>query len=124
MSIPVVTRKNDRELRKRNQSRGQPIGWFENNFSTGDNNRKHDRESVKIGYYRYDAYGRKANEVAVGLCTNSFTYSPAEDLLTLKDGKSQQTSWKKKSQSVVTSTATSTLPGGLYKSHIPRCLYG
>jgi len=43
--------------------------------------------------YAFDAAGRKTNEVWVGLGTNSFTYSPAGDLLTLTDGKSQKTAW-------------------------------
>jgi RHS repeat-associated protein len=43
--------------------------------------------------YAYDAVGRKTNEIAVGVYTNSFTYKPADDLATLKDGKSQVTTW-------------------------------
>jgi YD repeat-containing protein len=48
--------------------------------------------------YAYDAAGRKTNEVfctAAGspTHTNAYTYSPAGDLLTLKDPKGQTTSW-------------------------------
>ncbi|MDB6037093.1 MAG: putative repeat protein, partial [Verrucomicrobiales bacterium] len=48
----------------------------------------------KVWQYTYDPYGRKTKEVAVSVYTNSFSYSPAGDLLTLQDGKSQVTSWK------------------------------
>src|SRR5213596_368949 len=44
--------------------------------------------------YAYDSRGLKTNEIAVGIYTNGFTYNGAGDLLTLKDGKSQTTSWK------------------------------
>ncbi len=47
----------------------------------------------KVWTYAYDAAGRKTNEVGVGVYTNSFTYKPAGDLLTLKDGKNQVTTW-------------------------------
>src|SRR5207247_1053396 len=43
--------------------------------------------------YAYDAAGRKTNEIGVGVYTNGFTYKPASDLVTLKDGKSQVTTW-------------------------------
>ena len=43
--------------------------------------------------YGYDAMNRKTNEVFVGVMTNKFTYSGAGDLLTLKDGKNQTTTW-------------------------------
>jgi len=44
--------------------------------------------------YAYDSRGLKTNEVGAGIYTNSFTYNGAGDLLSLKDGKSQTTSWK------------------------------
>ena len=37
---------------------------------------------------------RKTNEVFVGVTTNKFVYSGAGDLLTLTDGKNQNTTWK------------------------------
>ena len=43
--------------------------------------------------YAYDAAGRKTNEIGVGVYTNSFSYKPADDLATLKDGKNQLTTW-------------------------------
>lgn len=43
--------------------------------------------------YAYDAMGRKTNEVYPGITTNRYTYSGASDLLTLKDGKNQTTTW-------------------------------
>jgi len=43
--------------------------------------------------YAYDALGRKTNEVNPGITTNKYTYSPASDLLTLTDGKTQTTTW-------------------------------
>jgi RHS repeat-associated protein len=43
--------------------------------------------------YAYDQAGRKTNEVSVGVTTNRFGFSPAGDLLTLTDGKSQTTTW-------------------------------
>ncbi|MDB6036884.1 MAG: hypothetical protein JWM99_725 [Verrucomicrobiales bacterium] len=46
----------------------------------------------KIWQYTYDPNGHKTKEVAVSVYTNSFSYSPAGDLLTLQDGKSQVTS--------------------------------
>jgi RHS repeat-associated protein len=48
---------------------------------------------AKVTTYAYDKLGRKTNEIVVGLSTNSFTFSPASDLLTLSDGKSQVTTW-------------------------------
>jgi len=47
----------------------------------------------KFWTYAYDAAGRKTNEIGVGVYTNSFTYKPAGDLATLKDGKNQVTTW-------------------------------
>jgi RHS repeat-associated protein len=41
----------------------------------------------------YDPLGRKTNEQYLGVTTNSFSYGPAGDLLTLKDGKGQVTAW-------------------------------
>ena len=43
--------------------------------------------------YVYDPLGRKTAEVYPGIGTNSFAYSPASDLLSLTDGKSQVTAW-------------------------------
>jgi len=43
--------------------------------------------------YAYDQAGRKTNEVSVGVTTNRFGFSPAGDLVTLTDGKSQTTTW-------------------------------
>lgn len=43
--------------------------------------------------WAFDAAQRKTSEVVVGVMTNSFTYAPASDLLTLNDGKSQTTTW-------------------------------
>ena len=43
--------------------------------------------------YAYDPAGRKTNEVYQGVTTNRFSFSPAGDLLTLTDGKSQTTTW-------------------------------
>ncbi len=42
----------------------------------------------------YDAAGRLTNEVYPTVFTNSFTYNGGDDLLTLKDGKSQTATWK------------------------------
>lgn len=47
----------------------------------------------KVTTYVYDKLGRKTKEVVVGLSTNTFTFSPGSDLLTLTDGKSQVTTW-------------------------------
>lgn len=47
----------------------------------------------KVTLYAHDALGRKTNEVQVGMWTNSFTYAFAGELLTLKDGKNQVTTW-------------------------------
>jgi len=50
--------------------------------------------------YTYDLFGRKTNEIrysqlgGTALTTNSFSFSPAGDLLTLADGKNQTTTWK------------------------------
>jgi len=41
--------------------------------------------------YAYDPANRKTNEVNVGVTTNAFGYSPANDLLTLTDGKNHTT---------------------------------
>ena len=46
-----------------------------------------------VSLYAFDAAQRKTNEVVGGLFTNSFAYAPANDLLTLSDGKSQTTTW-------------------------------
>ena len=43
--------------------------------------------------YAYDAAGRKTNEVYPGIATNQYTYSGANDLRTLTDGKNQTTRW-------------------------------
>lgn len=43
--------------------------------------------------YAYDVASRKTNEVGVGIYTNKFTYNAAGDLITLKDGKNQTTTW-------------------------------
>lgn len=48
---------------------------------------------AKVTTYAYDKLGRKTTEIVVGLATNTFTYGPASDLLTLSDGKSQATTW-------------------------------
>lgn len=47
----------------------------------------------KVTTYGYDKLGRKTTESVVGLATTTFTFSPASDLLTLTDGKSQTTTW-------------------------------
>lgn len=47
----------------------------------------------KVTTYAYDKLGRKTTEVVVALSTNTFTFGPASDLLTLSDGKSQVTTW-------------------------------
>jgi len=47
----------------------------------------------KVMLYAYDVAIRKTNEVAVGIHTNKFTYNASSDLLTLKDGKDQTTTW-------------------------------
>jgi RHS repeat-associated protein len=44
--------------------------------------------------YAYDPASRKTNEVYVGVTTNKFAYNGAGDLLTLTDGKNQNTTWK------------------------------
>ena len=41
----------------------------------------------------YDAAGRRTNDVYLGVATNRFTYSAANDLLTLTDGNNHTTSW-------------------------------
>jgi YD repeat-containing protein len=46
--------------------------------------------------------GRKTNEVFVGLATNSFGYNAAGDLLTLRDGKNQVTTWAYNTEGLVT----------------------
>jgi RHS repeat-associated protein len=43
--------------------------------------------------YSYDPLGRKTNEVYPTITTNSFSFSPGSDLLTLTDGKNQTTTW-------------------------------
>jgi YD repeat-containing protein len=57
---------------------------------------------AQVMLYAYDPLGRKTNEVFVGMATNSFTYSPASDLLTLRDGKNQVTTWAYNTQGLVT----------------------
>jgi RHS repeat-associated protein len=47
-----------------------------------------------VWIYGYDLLNRKTTEVALGMYTNSFVYAPAGDLLTLTDGKNQNTTWK------------------------------
>ena len=47
----------------------------------------------KATRYLYDALGRKTNEVNANSETIKYTYNAAGSLLTLKDGKNQQTSW-------------------------------
>jgi len=47
----------------------------------------------KLTQYAYDAAGRKTNETNPNNESIKYTYTPAGDLLTLKDGKNQQTSW-------------------------------
>jgi YD repeat-containing protein len=44
--------------------------------------------------YGYDTMNRKTNEVYVGVTTNKFIYNGAGDLLTLTDGKNDNTSWQ------------------------------
>jgi YD repeat-containing protein len=48
---------------------------------------------LKLTQYAYDAAGRKTNEINPNNETIKYTYNPAGDLLTLKDGKNQQTFW-------------------------------
>ncbi len=48
---------------------------------------------TNIVLYAYDVANRKTNEVYMGVTTNQFDYNAASDLLTLKDGKSQTTTW-------------------------------
>jgi YD repeat-containing protein len=55
-----------------------------------------------VTLYAYDALGRKTNEVFVGLATNSFGYNAAGDLLTLRDGKNQVTTWAYNTEGLVT----------------------
>ncbi len=43
--------------------------------------------------YTYDTLNRKTKEVYVGVTTNQFAYNGAGDLLTLTDGKNQNTAW-------------------------------
>lgn len=45
----------------------------------------------RVLLWAFDAGGRKTNEVSVGIYTNSFIYSAADDLEVLVDGKSQAT---------------------------------
>jgi RHS repeat-associated protein len=46
-----------------------------------------------VALLRYDALNRTTNEVYAGMTTNKFAYNGANDLLTLTDGKNQNTSW-------------------------------
>ncbi len=43
--------------------------------------------------YRYDALGRMTNEITGKTESLSFTYDPAGNLLTMRDGRTNQTSW-------------------------------
>lgn len=43
--------------------------------------------------WAYDAAQRRTNEIGVSIYTNSFAYTPANDLRDLVDGKSQKTTW-------------------------------
>lgn len=43
--------------------------------------------------YAYDPAGRKTNEIAIAVSTNTFGYDGAGDLLTLSDGNGNTTSW-------------------------------
>jgi YD repeat-containing protein len=47
----------------------------------------------KITTWAYDAAQRRTNEIQVGVYTNSFLYTPGDDLRELRDGKSQKTTW-------------------------------
>ena len=48
---------------------------------------------INVVKYAYDPFGRKRSEMYPGISTNSFSYGGAGDLLTLTDGKNQNTSW-------------------------------
>ncbi|MCC7375420.1 MAG: hypothetical protein IT581_12265, partial [Verrucomicrobiales bacterium] len=75
----------------------------------------------KVTTYAYDALSRRTTEVQVGVWTNSLTYTPASDLATLSDGKSQVTTWgynaerllvSKKYADGVTNLTYAYFPGG------------
>jgi len=76
----------------------------------------------KVTTYAYDPLGRKTSEIQVGVWTNTFTYTPTGDLLTLSDAKAQVTTWgynaerqvvSKKYPNGVTNLTYSYFPGGL-----------
>jgi RHS repeat-associated protein len=49
---------------------------------------------TNIMVYAYDAMNRKTNEIYIGVTTNKLSYNGASDLLTLTDGKNDNTTWK------------------------------
>ncbi|MGC8990757.1 MAG: hypothetical protein ACP5MD_11580, partial [Verrucomicrobiia bacterium] len=55
-----------------------------------------------VTLWAYDAAGRKTNEIQVGVFTNSFAWTPGDDLASLSDGKGNTTSWKYDSEGRVT----------------------
>jgi len=48
---------------------------------------------TNVTLYAYDLASRKTNEISVGVSTNSFQYNSSGDLIALRDGKRQTTSW-------------------------------
>ncbi len=55
--------------------------------------------------WAYDASLRKTNETVVGVYTNGFVYNGADDLIELRDGKTQKTAWAYDLYSRVTNKA-------------------
>ncbi len=48
----------------------------------------------KVTTWAYDANGRTTAEIIVGIMTNTFAYDPSNNLLTLTDGNSHNTTWE------------------------------
>ncbi len=53
----------------------------------------HTNQVTNVVLFAYDLYGRKTNETYVGVSTNQFTYDVGGAMKTLRDGKSQLTTW-------------------------------
>lgn len=90
-----VTITNAYDALGRLRVRGQPDGGKEYFGYTANvaAMTSHTNQVGDIVRYAYDAAGRKTNEILVGIATNRFTYGPADDLLSLTDGRGLTKTW-------------------------------
>jgi RHS repeat-associated protein len=74
-------------------ARSYPDGGIERFGYTARGLVRYTNQLNLVTLYEYDEAQRKVSKVNANLETNRFSYSPASDLLTLTDAKSQTTSW-------------------------------